>query len=180
MHDSIPVPQNRSERDALTNQLAQRLSQLADNDQICFGRLDYSDEHAEPGGTFHIGRLAVTDQNHDPVIVDWRAPIAAAFYQATPGNPHGVERRRHITVRERRVIALNDQTFDGHPGQTAGETSCGSGARSGCLVSLRISWPTAIGCSANWQRRTTTLTWPKHASLSWKLLVTSCATSGMG
>lgn len=120
MHDTTPVPQNRSERDALTSQLAQRLAQLAENEQICFGRLDYSDENAEPGGTFHIGRLAVTDQNHDPVIVDWRAPIAAAFYQATPGNPHGVERRRHITVRERRVIALNDQTFDAHPGQTAG------------------------------------------------------------
>lgn len=118
MRDSTPQPQSRSERDTLTQHLAHRLAELADSDQICFGRIDYRDDHDGPGRTFHIGRLGITDPNHEPVVVDWRTPIAAAFYRATPGDPHGLERRRHITVRSGHVVALNDQTFDRQLRQT--------------------------------------------------------------
>ena len=40
-------------------------------------------------------------------------PFAArGFYLATAGAPHGVRRRRHITMRGRRVTGVNDEVLD--------------------------------------------------------------------
>ena len=33
--------------------------------------------------SFHIGRLAISDAEHEPLVVDWRAPVAEPFYRAT-------------------------------------------------------------------------------------------------
>src|SRR5690606_31095818 len=48
------------------------------------------------------------DDDLEPLLVDWRAPVAAAFYRATPGEPLGVVRRRVITCRGPRVVDLDD------------------------------------------------------------------------
>ncbi|HEV8420020.1 MAG TPA: hypothetical protein VGR13_01550 [Actinomycetota bacterium] len=39
------------------------------------------------GDLSYIGRRHVHDQNLDPVVIDWRAPVAEAFYQASWGDP---------------------------------------------------------------------------------------------
>ncbi|MFJ8147274.1 HelD family protein [Streptomyces sp. NPDC096048] len=45
----------------------------------------------------HIGRLRITeDPAAPPLVVDWRAPVSRAFYQATAGDPHGVAVRRRF------------------------------------------------------------------------------------
>ncbi|MFJ8191176.1 HelD family protein [Streptomyces sp. NPDC096094] len=45
----------------------------------------------------HIGRLRITeDPTAPPLVVDWRAPVSRAFYQATAGDPHGVAVRRRF------------------------------------------------------------------------------------
>ncbi|MGH9039591.1 MAG: HelD family protein [Acidimicrobiia bacterium] len=74
---------------------------------LCFGRLDMVG-----GGRFHVGRLALADDHHEPLLVDWRAPAAQPFYQATAGDPQGVIRRRHLLTKGREVISLDDEVFD--------------------------------------------------------------------
>ena len=98
----------RTERDALARSFEERLAGMSIGDlPLCFGRLDMAG-----GGRFHIGRLALADENHEPLLVDWRAPAAQPFYQATAGDPQGVVRRRHLLTRGREVISLDDEVFD--------------------------------------------------------------------
>lgn len=100
--------QARSERDAFAGTLAARLAQLrAVQDRICFGRLDMQD-----GQRHHIGRIGLSDDQQRKLLIDWRAPVAAPFYQATPAAPDGVIRRRHLTTRDRKVVHLEDEVLD--------------------------------------------------------------------
>ena len=110
--------QARYERDVFDEALVNRLVQLDLGDAaLVFGRIDRHGE--DPGGieTFHIGRLAVADDQREPVVVDWRAPVAEPFYRATGRNPMGLVRRRHFSVQGRRVLGLEDELFgEGHLG----------------------------------------------------------------
>ncbi|MFC7241339.1 HelD family protein [Catellatospora aurea] len=92
------------ERDAMVHHAAGKLRALdAEAEGLVFGRLDFDD-----GETYHIGRLGVRDEDREPLLIDWRAPAAAAFYRATPGEPLGVVRRRVIISRGREVVDLDD------------------------------------------------------------------------
>ncbi|MDQ3944786.1 MAG: hypothetical protein M3357_06485, partial [Actinomycetota bacterium] len=98
----------RTERDALARSFEERLAGMSIGDlPLCFGRLDMAG-----GSRFHIGRLALSDEHHEPLLVDWRAPAAQPFYQATAGDPQGVIRRRHLLTQGREVISLDDEVFD--------------------------------------------------------------------
>jgi len=61
--------------------------------------------------SFYIGRIAVSDEHQDPVIVDWRAPIAEPFYRATGRQPMGLVRRRHFATRGRTLLGIEDELF---------------------------------------------------------------------
>jgi diadenosine tetraphosphatase ApaH/serine/threonine PP2A family protein phosphatase len=65
---------------------------------LFFGRLDFADGHPEHGGqSYHVGRLRITeDPAAPPLVVDWRAPVSRAFYQADATDPQGVEVRRRF------------------------------------------------------------------------------------
>ena len=105
---SIGTPQARSERDAFAQALELRIAQLrAVQDRLCFGRLDLRD-----GERHHIGRIGLSDERQDKLLVDWRAPVAAPFYQATPAQPGDVVRRRHLTTSGRTVVHLDDEVLD--------------------------------------------------------------------
>ncbi len=105
---STGTPQARSERDAFARSLEERLAQLRNvQDRLCFGRLDLLD-----GASHHIGRVGLSDENQEKLLVDWRAPVAAPFYQATPAQPQGVLLRRHLTTRDRTVVGLDDEVMD--------------------------------------------------------------------
>src|ERR1019366_6763571 len=47
----------------------------------------------------------------EPLIVDWRGPVAEPFYRATGVESMGLARRRHLNVRHQRVIGLEDEYF---------------------------------------------------------------------
>ncbi len=95
------------ERDAMVLRAAAKLSDLDRQEEgIVFGRLDFDD-----GDTYRIGRLGVRDEDREPLVVDWRAPAAAPFYRATPGEPLGVERRRIIMCEGPRVVGLDDDVL---------------------------------------------------------------------
>ncbi|WP_309222776.1 UvrD-helicase domain-containing protein [Micromonospora sp. CP22] len=95
------------ERDAMVLRAATRLSDLDGQEEgLVFGRLDFDD-----GDTYRVGRLGVRDENREPLVVDWRAPAAAPFYRATPGEPLGVLRRRIITCAGPRVVGVDDEVL---------------------------------------------------------------------
>ncbi|MFP5360020.1 MAG: HelD family protein [Actinomycetes bacterium] len=101
-------PQNRSERDAFATLYEDRIAQLdAVEDRLCFGRLDLRD-----GERFYVGRIGLSDAEHAPLLTDWRAPAARAFYSATAANPGDVVNRRHLTTQGRRVVAVEDDVLD--------------------------------------------------------------------
>ncbi|MGA8113697.1 MAG: UvrD-helicase domain-containing protein, partial [Actinocatenispora sp.] len=58
--------------------------------------------------TLHIGRLGLRDERYRPLVVDWRAPAAAAFYRATPSSRMGVVRRRVIRCAGQEVVDIQD------------------------------------------------------------------------
>lgn len=110
--------QARVEREAVDEHVAAALARLDIRDAaLVFGRIDLT---AGEGGLpehFHIGRLAVADDRSNPVVVDWRAPIAEPFYRATGRDPMGLARRRHFVVEGPRLLAIEDELFgDGHLG----------------------------------------------------------------
>ena len=92
------------ERDSIVYQAAVWLQRLdAEEEGLVFGRLDFEDREVQ-----YIGRLGVRDEEYEPLTVDWRAPAAAVFYQATPVDRRGVVRRRTIKSMGRTVTRLDD------------------------------------------------------------------------
>ena len=93
------------ERDAFAYQAAKRLATLdAEHEGLVFGRLDFIADQE----TRYVGRLGIRDADYEPLVIDWRAPAAEAFYRATAAEPMGVQRRRVLRCRDDRVIGLED------------------------------------------------------------------------
>ena len=104
--------QARFEREVIYDTVIHRLTQLELGDaSLCFGRIDRSADDAEGTETFYIGRVAVSDDEQEPVVVDWRAPVAEPFYRATGRQPMGLVRRRHFATRGRRLLGVEDELF---------------------------------------------------------------------
>ncbi|MDH6609029.1 DNA helicase IV [Streptomyces sp. SAI-208] len=63
---------------------------------LFFGKLEFdAGEHA--GQAYHLGRLRITEHPAaPPLVVDWRAPVSRAFYQASAHDPQGVAVRRRF------------------------------------------------------------------------------------
>ena len=99
------------ERDALVYAAARRRAMIdTQYEGLVFGRLDLGTEEssADERDVRYIGRLGVRDDDYEPLVVDWRAPAASAFYRATPVDPMGVVRRRVLRCRGPRVVGVED------------------------------------------------------------------------
>jgi DNA helicase IV len=121
------TPQFREERDVIVRTSLARLEQLDVGEQpLCFGRIDrISGTRPEMGGpeggaldgehreveSFHIGRLGVSAEDLEPLVVDWRAPVSEPFYRATGRDPMGLVLRRHLASSGRHVIGIEDERF---------------------------------------------------------------------
>ena len=70
-------------------------------------------------------------------MLDWRAPAARAFYTATPIDPQGQRRRRHIRTEGRKVVAVDDEPLDGDGGS---DDLVGEGALLSALSARRTGW----------------------------------------
>ncbi|NYT96796.1 AAA family ATPase [Salinispora sp. H7-4] len=125
--------------------LARRVAELADDPRtpLFFGRLDLDGAAeagagpepgaaAEPGpapepgagpvpGRYHIGRRHVTDQLGEPLVLDWRAPVSRAFYQASVRDPQGVRTRRRFGFAGGDLTSFEDERLD--QGEEFGTTS---------------------------------------------------------
>ncbi len=100
------------ERDAMVYQAARRLAQLdAAHEGLVFGRLDLRPERdPEPR---YIGRIGLRDDDRESLLIDWRAPAAAVFYQATAAEPQDVVRRRVLRSQGTSVLGVEDELLDG-------------------------------------------------------------------
>jgi DNA helicase IV len=100
--------QARLERDVSAAEHEKRIAQLSLTERgLCFGRTDDDTQ-----STLYIGRIGLRDDDYDLKLIDWRAPAARPFYAATPRNPVGLVRRRHIYTRQRVVTGVDDEVFD--------------------------------------------------------------------
>ena len=95
---------------------------------LVFGRIDVADDEPEnpvPGredlDRRYIGRLGIDDRedNYRTLLLDWRAPLARPFYLATTAHPEGVETRRNIRMRGRKVTAVDDEVLSGDNADTS-------------------------------------------------------------
>jgi len=117
MRDNAAVANMRGagdlvERDVVMSTALTRLDQLAIGDQpLFFGRIDYDVNEEGTRDVYHVGRLAVSDEQLNALVVDWRAPVAEAFYRATGVESLGLSRRRHVAIRGHEVAGVEDEYF---------------------------------------------------------------------
>ena len=75
---------------------------------LVFGRID-----EDSGEQWYIGRRHVEDANADPVVVEWRAPVALPYYRASVAEPMNLVRRRQFVADAKRLLSMADDVFDG-------------------------------------------------------------------
>lgn len=88
-----------------------------------FGRVTFNDLEFDQKDTLYVGRFGVTPEgSYEPVIVDWRAPVASLFYHGSLGeasytSPDGpikcdIEGRRQIIVKKGELKGVFDSAID--------------------------------------------------------------------
>ncbi|GAA3242610.1 hypothetical protein GCM10017691_46830 [Pseudonocardia petroleophila] len=115
-HDGTAV-----ERDVEVRAAAKQVKRLHVADEgLCFGRMD-----ALSGDRSYIGRIGLFDADDDyaPLLLDWRAPAARAFYTAAGAHPEGMRRRRQFHSRGRRVVEFTDEVLGRPDGDTRGDAA---------------------------------------------------------
>ncbi|WP_446667000.1 HelD family protein [Flexivirga sp. B27] len=93
--------------------LARRVASLQDDPHttLFFGRLDLADKPQSGTGVRYIGRRHVSNADGDPMVLDWRAPVSTAFYQASRTEPMGVQRRRRFGIDHGQISAIEDENL---------------------------------------------------------------------
>ncbi|MEV6691014.1 AAA family ATPase [Micromonospora sp. NPDC051196] len=116
----------------LGRHLARRVAELADDPRtpLFFGRLDFgaapADQAAPTGHThqaehnpaehagrrYHVGRRHVTDEQGEPLVLDWRAPVSRSFYRASASDPQGLAVRRRFGFDSGMLTSFEDEHLD--------------------------------------------------------------------
>ena len=103
--------------ETLGRTLARRVAELADDPDtpLFFGRLDFgtgpaAQDHA--GHRYHVGRRHVTDDDGEPMVLDWRAPVSRAFYRASAREPQGIAVRRRFGFAAGLLTSFEDEHLD--------------------------------------------------------------------
>ncbi|HET7580164.1 MAG TPA: 3'-5' exonuclease [Bacillales bacterium] len=91
-----------------------------------FGRMDFEEEDAEEPKPIYLGKAGVADgSNGEPLIVDWRAPVASLFYSFAGGDdlayyesPEGlieglIHLKRNIVIRKQTLQRVVDTYVKG-------------------------------------------------------------------
>ena len=88
-----------------------------------FGRVTFNDLEFDQKDTLYVGRFGVTPEgSYEPVIVDWRAPVASLFYHGSLGEASytsldgpikcDIEGRRQIIVKKGELKGVFDSAID--------------------------------------------------------------------
>ncbi|WP_205324203.1 AAA family ATPase [Glycomyces sp. YM15] len=91
----------------MANYTVPRLADLSDRDiALFFGRIWMDD-----GEDFHIGRRHIRDENNDPIVLDWRAPLAEQYYHASAHERRDVAKRRRFGFQGARITGFEDENL---------------------------------------------------------------------
>ena len=76
---------------------------------IAYGAADSgAGEHSRQ--TYYLGRRHISDAiGRPPMVIDWRAPVSAAFYQASAVEPRGIETRRRFGWSGQTLTSFEDE-----------------------------------------------------------------------
>lgn len=95
--------------------LAKQLDEEPDGPPF-FGRLDFG--HGPAAGEhraqrYYIGRRHISgDTGQQPLVIDWRAPVSRAFYQAGSHDPQGIAVRRRFGWAANTLTGFEDERLD--------------------------------------------------------------------
>ena len=78
---------------------------------LAFGRID-EDPLLADGDTWYVGRRHIENDKSEPLVVDWRVPVAIPFYRATAADPQGLALRRRFTLDGDDLLAIFDENLD--------------------------------------------------------------------
>ena len=84
-----------------------------------FGRIDFKDPKIPYAESYYVGRVGISKDGSEPVVIDWRAPIASVYYENNMGRcsytvkNEGVceidlKRKRTYEIAEDRLIDFFD------------------------------------------------------------------------
>lgn len=81
-----------------------------------FGRIDFKDAKLPREESYYVGRVGITKDSTEPLVIDWRAPVASVYYENALGpcsytvKDHGTY---HIDLRRKRTYEIeNDHLKD--------------------------------------------------------------------
>ncbi|NLZ48945.1 MAG: AAA family ATPase [Clostridiales bacterium] len=88
-----------------------------------FGRVDFTEEDSEDKETIYVGRFGMTPEgSYEPLVVDWRAPVAALFYSGKLGKttyraPMGeieadVKLKRQFIIKRGKLTGMFDSAVE--------------------------------------------------------------------
>lgn len=72
---------------------------------VAFGRTDGEQ------GTFYIGKHLIHDATHEPLVISWKATVAAPYYKASVADQMGITRRRTFSTKGNEILNLDDLIF---------------------------------------------------------------------
>ena len=99
--------QSRLEAEALLNHTIHRQDRFYfAQDKLLFGKIEL-----ESGEEYYIGKVGLNDESHEKLMVDWRAPLASKYYQASHVKNLGVAKKRVIQVDATKILNLYDEVF---------------------------------------------------------------------
>ena len=85
------------------NEAAERMG--SPDDEVAFGRMDLD------GHPWYVGKRAITDPDKDLLVINWQAPAAAPFYEASIGDTLGVTLKRTFRCRGNTINDFDDVIF---------------------------------------------------------------------
>lgn len=97
----------RVEQEAMQDNLLAKSERLARaNENLCFGKISLIN-----GDNWYIGKIGLSDNNQDKLLLDWRSPVAGLFYKASAVADNGVARKRLFRSKNKKIISINDEEY---------------------------------------------------------------------
>jgi DNA helicase IV len=73
---------------------------------VAFGRID-----DETGQTLYVGHELITDEDREILVINWKTPAAAPFYEANHEDPRGLTRKRTFICAGNEITDFEDLLF---------------------------------------------------------------------
>lgn len=84
-----------------------RMSRLGGpEDPVAFGKIVDED-----GEVLYLGNHAISDDSSELVVINWQAPAAARYYEATHADPRGLQRKRAFRCAGNTIKTFEDTLF---------------------------------------------------------------------